>query len=241
MTESVENGVTVYRGSPVPHVYEAMIAVKRKISAIGIAKTRDAGAGGGPKYMFRGIDDVYNALCEIEAQEGLMVLPRIIAERTEYQTNSKGNLQTHVHITMELKCVSMKDGSSDLVSAIGEGIDSGDKASGKAQSNAMKQAHLQLFKIPTEGLSEDIEQTNQQVGPKVPATLENKLAVSVDWGNWEAEQHKALQACASPGELLETYSRCAAEGRGSPNGTLKRIAETKDKMKKSLQILQASP
>jgi hypothetical protein len=145
-----------------PHVYRAMIAVKKRISALGLSKSKSAPAAMGG-FAFRGIDDLYNLLCEIEAAEDLLVFPSISAERTEYQTTDKGKLQTHVHLTMQLKFVSAIDGSFETASAIGEGIDSGDKASAKAQSNAMKMAHLEVYKIPTEGL--DIEGYPEQVGP----------------------------------------------------------------------------
>jgi hypothetical protein len=218
-----------------PHVYVAMVAVKAAISKTGISKTKDGPREHG-SYKFRGIDDVYNALCEIEAQNNLMALPRIKSERVEYQTNAKGNLQTHVHLTMVVEFTSSVDGSKAYAEALGEGIDSGDKASSKAQSTAMKVAHLEAYKIPTEGLSPDIEDEATQVGP----SLENKLEASVEWGNWESSQVTALQACASRGDLLETWSRVAAEGRGSPNGTLKRLAVVKDKMKSSLDVLQGT-
>jgi len=144
------------------HVYVAMVSVKKRIAALGLSKDRSAPAVMGG-FAFRGIDDVYNLLCAIEAEESLMVLPSITSERTEYQEN-KGKLQTHVHLTMQLKFVSAIDGSSDTASAIGEGIDTGDKASAKAQSNAMKMAHLEVYKVPTEGL--DVESYAEQVGPK---------------------------------------------------------------------------
>lgn len=146
-----------------PHVYRAMIAVKKKVSALGLSKDKTAPAAMGG-YAYRGIDDIFNLLCEIEASENLLVFPSVLSERTEYQQSDKGKLQTHVHITMQLKFVSAVDGSSEVASAIGEGIDNGDKASGKAQSNAMKMAHLEVYKIPTEGL--DVEGYTEQVGPK---------------------------------------------------------------------------
>lgn len=146
-----------------PHIYRAMIAVKKRISELGLSKDRSAPAVMGG-FAFRGIDDVYNLLCGIEAEENVIVFPTVTAERTEYQTNDKGKLQTHVHLTMQLKFVSAVDGSSDVASALGESIDSGDKASGKAQSNAMKMAHLEVYKVPTEGL--DVEAYSEQVAPK---------------------------------------------------------------------------
>lgn len=144
------------------HVYRAMVAVKKRIATLGLSKDRNAPAVMGG-FAFRGIDDVYNLLCSIEADENLLVFPSVLSERTEYQDN-KGKLQTHVHLTMQLKFVSALDGSSETASALGEGIDSGDKASGKAQSNAMKMAHLEVYKVPTEGM--DVEAYDEQVGPR---------------------------------------------------------------------------
>ncbi len=216
-----------------PHVYTAMIAVKKRISALGLSKGRSAPAVMGG-FAFRGIDDLYNLVCGIEAEENLMVLPRIVSERTEYQTTDKGKLQTHVHLTMELKFVSAIDGSSDIASALGEGIDSGDKASGKAQSNAMKQAHLEVYKVPTEGEG-DVEAYAEQVGSKAERDLVPALQASVAWGDWEVRHAKALKSSTSMGELQEAWSVAYAEGdKKAPNGTMKRLVLVKDEMKSAL-------
>lgn len=213
-----------------PHIYRAMIAVKKKLSAMGLSKGRSAPkeAGG---FRFRGIDDLYNTLCGVEAEEGVLVFPRVTSERVEYQTNKHGNLQTHVHLTMELKFVSCADGSSDIASAIGEGLDTSDKASGKAQSNAMKQAHLEVYKIPTEGLSDDIESHAEQVGQN----LEKQLEASVAWGAWEAAQIKGLRAASTPGALLSVWTAVhAAVKDKAPEATVKRLTAVKDEMKAKL-------
>lgn len=182
------------------HVYKAMIAVKMRVSALGLSKGRQAPkeAGG---FRFRGIDDLYGLLCQIEAEENLIVFPTITAERTEYQQNKHGNLQTHVHLTMALKFVSAVDGSSEVASAIGEGIDTGDKASGKAQSNAMKQCHLEVYKIPTEGLSDDVEQYDERVGrpaaaPSSPSPAEEEIGKLFDAAK-TAEEVAAAEARAA--------------------------------------------
>lgn len=209
-------------------VYRAMCAVKKRLSALGLSKSRTAPAAMG-SFAFRGIDDLYNVLCGIEAEENLLVLPSVLAERTEYQTNAKGNVQTHVHVTMGFKFVSAVDGSSDTASAIGEGIDSGDKASGKAQSNAVKQAHLQIYKVPTEG--EDIEAYDERVGP----TLERQLSASIDWKAWESKQASKLRAANTMGELQETWSEVYESAKNSPNGTAGRLAVVKDECKAALR------
>jgi hypothetical protein len=220
--------------SAAPHVYKALVNVKKAVSKVGLGKGRQAPkeAGG---YAFRGIDDVYNVLCEIEAQEGVMALPSIISKQIDYQEKN-GKIQTHIHIEMLITFVSEVDGSTCFASGLGEGIDTGDKCSSKTQSSAMKQIHLEVYKIPTEGLSEDIEQTNQEIGKKVPATLEKKLEASVGWGEWEAEQAAVLRTAKTSGELLEAWSAIAPLARGAPNGTLKRLAAIKDERKNAVRI-----
>lgn len=194
--------------SDVKHVYQAMIAVKKRVSELGLAKERSAPAAAGG-FQFRGIDDLYNLLCGIEAAENLLVFPRVLTERTEYQENKSGKAQTHVHVTMEFKFVSAVDGSSDVASAIGEGIDTSDKASGKAQSNAMKQGHLQAYKIPTEG-EYDVENDDEQVGRRTSggskpssehsaaereiASLFERAQSTQDIADAEARAHKAIGA-----------------------------------------------
>jgi hypothetical protein len=57
------------------------------------------------------------------------------------------------------------DGSSIATDAVGEGMDSGDKASAKAMSIAQKYAILQTFLVPTED-AKDPEVDNHEVAPK---------------------------------------------------------------------------
>jgi hypothetical protein len=58
-----------------------------------------------------------------------------------------------------------EDGSSISTDAIGEGMESGDKASAKAMSIAQKYAILQMFLVPTEE-PKDPENDNPEVEPK---------------------------------------------------------------------------
>jgi hypothetical protein len=211
------------------HIYKAMIAVKRRMAEQGLAKSRTAPSviGG---YKFRGIDDLYAALCSVEAEENVIVFPRIKTERTEYQQGPGGKLQTHVHIAMELKFVSAVDGSSDTCECLGEGIDTGDKASGKAQSNAMKQGHLEVYKIPVEGSANDIEAYDEQVG----ASLERPLASSLAWGALEKELASTLRAARSVGELMEAWTTVYPQAKTAPNGTFSRLTKIKDERKVEL-------
>lgn len=99
-------------------------------------------------YNFRGIDDVYATMQPLLAKHGVFVVPNVIShERHEGQTKSGGTLNYSV-IHIEYKFFA-DDGSFVGASVIGEGMDSGDKASNKAMSVAQKYAFLQVFSIPT--------------------------------------------------------------------------------------------
>lgn len=147
------------------HVYQAICRVKKKLAQLG-GITKDKQAEYGDRYKFRGIDDMYNVLCEMTADEGLVMLPRVVDSNVTYQTNHKGTLQTHVHLTMEIDLVSAVDGSKAMARTIGEGIDTGDKATGKGQSYAYKMGHIMAFQIPTHGESYDNEAYDTRVAPQ---------------------------------------------------------------------------
>jgi hypothetical protein len=156
--------------NPAPHVFKAINDVKIKLATYGgIAKDRSS-PDGGIRYKFRGIDDMYNALCGMTAEAGLVMVPSVVGEpRIEFQLNKNGNTQTHVFLQLDVLYASSVDGSTTTGRYFGEAIDSSDKASNKAMSAAFKYAHLMAFQIPTEGGEDDTEAHNTQVGQRMPA------------------------------------------------------------------------
>lgn len=108
-----------------------------------IAKSKQ-GAG----YKFRGVDDVYAALQLILAKHGVFTVPEVLEERSEERlSKSGGNL---IYRILKIKYhFFADDGSFFPCVVIGEGMDSGDKASNKAMSVAHKYACIQTFLIPT--------------------------------------------------------------------------------------------
>lgn len=142
-----------------PLIYKKIALVMRDIDAISKAR-KNAQQG----YNFRGIDDVYNELHEPLARHGVFTLPEVIEERTEERTNAKGTtLIYRVLKIMFTFCA--EDGSKVCAVVIGEGMDTGDKASNKAMSVAHKYALMQVFAIPTED-EKDPEIHHHQVAPK---------------------------------------------------------------------------
>jgi hypothetical protein len=145
----------------VPHVYQAITSVIARLAKEGIGKDRKNEQQG---YKFRGIDDVYNALAPILAENQLCILPRVQSrEVVERQTRS-GSPLFYVNVSVDFHFVSAKDGSTHIVAMPGEAMDSADKATNKAMSAAYKYACLQAFCIPTEG-DNDADGTTHQVAP----------------------------------------------------------------------------
>ena len=144
---------------PEKKIYPAMVAIMSSITAL--EKSRQNQSQG---YRFRGIDDVYNMLHEIMADNGVFCLPTVVADRHEERTNQKGTCLIYRIVTMRYTFVA-SDGSSVEATAIGEGMDSGDKATNKAMSAAQKYALLQSFLIPTED-EKDSENDSPKVAPR---------------------------------------------------------------------------
>lgn len=146
----------------VPAVYSAISAVMAHVAKDGIGKDRKNTQQG---YKFRGIDDVYNTLCGVLAENKLMMLPYVQNMQREERQTKGGGVLNYTILTIDFKLVSAVDGSHDIVRMIGEAMDSADKSSNKAQSAALKYAALQVFMIPTEG-DNDADASHHEVAPK---------------------------------------------------------------------------
>lgn len=165
-----------------PKVYEAICKVASALSREGIAKT---GKNQQQNYSFRGIDQIYNALAPLLAQNRLCILPRVIERSIIERVTQKGGTLFYTVIKMEFDFVSAEDGSVHTVATIGEAMDSGDKSSNKAQSAAYKYAAMMTFCIPTEG-DNDTENQTHEVKSESPsermaraiAEFENRLNAS---------------------------------------------------------------
>lgn len=143
-------------------IHEKIIAILADADAI--AKDRKNQQQG---FNFRGIDDVYNALHPILAKHGVFSTTEVIAERTEErQTKSGGNLIYRI-LTVKFTFYAA-DGSHVESVMIGEGMDSGDKASNKAMAIAHKYALLQLLAIPTEDAKDPDAETHHVVARSTP-------------------------------------------------------------------------
>lgn len=184
------------------NVHALKCELKRHLDSIGgITKDRQGG-GGGQGYAFRGIDDLYNKMCLKAAELGLDLDPRVVGEpRIDYQTNSKGNVQTHTHIVLDIVWTSAHDMTSTTTRSIGEAIDTSDKAAGKAMSYAMKNGCFAALQIPTHGEALDVEAYDHQNGQPL------KSAPIAQQAPAAAQQQQPQQAQEPPRERKPRQTR----------------------------------
>jgi len=127
-----------------PMIYKQMAKIMAEVGHI--SKGRSNQQQG---YKFRGVDDVYQALQPIMAKHGVIALPEVLSDRSEERQSKNGGVLIYRILTIRYTFYA-EDGSSVPAVVVGEGMDSGDKASNKAMSVGDKYALLQAFKIPTE-------------------------------------------------------------------------------------------
>lgn len=129
-------------------IHKQMAGIMARIGHIG--KDKENKQQG---FRFRGIDDVYNALHGIMAEFGVFTTSEVLSlDRADRPTKS-GGIMTFVIAKIRYTFWA-EDGSSVTSEVIGEGMDSGDKASNKAMAIAHKYALLQAFMVPTEDMSD---------------------------------------------------------------------------------------
>lgn len=100
-------------------------------------------------FKFRGIDDIMNELQPVLVKHGIFVVPEVVNVIREQKQSNGGGVLLYSIVTMKYTFYAT-DGTNVSATVIGEGMDSGDKASNKAMAVAMKYALLQVFCIPTE-------------------------------------------------------------------------------------------
>lgn len=142
-----------------PHVLQAINAVMRELSRLGIAKDRKNTQ---QNYNFRGIDDVYNVLCGLLADNHLVITPKCQSHARDFITTGKGAQAVSSVVMVEYEFASVVDGSTRTVGPFpGEAMDYADKATNKAMSAAYKYMAMQEFCIPTEGDNDADAHTHQ--------------------------------------------------------------------------------
>ena len=142
-------------------IYETIPAVMAEIGAIGKDSWNKQG------FSYRGIDAVMNALNPAMTKYKMFAVPKVLDHKREERHAAKGGNLIYSIITVEYTFYA-EDGSSVSAIVIGEGMDSGDKATNKAMSAAFKYACFQTFCIPTEEMKDPDAETPPPSEPEKP-------------------------------------------------------------------------
>jgi len=144
-----------------------------------LAKTEQNAAQG---WSYRGIDGLMNQAHGIMSKAGLVVLPHVLSEPLIElgPVSKKGTQYYRSLVKMSFEFLSTQDGSSVVSGAfIGEGIDTSDKATNKAQTAAYKWCFFQTFCIPVKGGLADSEEATEIDEDEAREKTGKKLADSL--------------------------------------------------------------
>jgi hypothetical protein len=138
-------------------IQTALLSAMRAICAIGIGKTSQANMGG-TNYRFRGIDAAMNEMSPILVNAGITVTPKYselnIIERIK--GDPKDGKSTRFVTVKGSFTFAAEDGSSVTAEAYGEAMDSGDKATIKAQSVSFRTVLFQQFIVPVMAMDTEL-------------------------------------------------------------------------------------
>lgn len=140
------------------NILKSINAVQLALSKEGIGKDRKNQAQG---YNFRGIDDMYNVMSPLLAANNIVILPSYSDRQVVERETKNGTALFYTTLRGDFTFRSAEDGSEVKVTTYGEAMDSGDKATNKAMSAALKYAFMQTFTIPTEGDNDSENQTHE--------------------------------------------------------------------------------
>ncbi len=177
-------------------VLKAINAVQSDIAKIGVAKDQRNQQQG---FSFRGIDQIYNALSPLMAKHGLIVLPKVVSREVVERVSGNGRALMYVTVNVEYTLASVEGGDTVGISAYGEAMDSGDKATNKAMSAAYKYAMFQTFCIPTE--AQDADETAHEVLSVEEQRLRRHFEARGKWMN----SIKAYQDAVARGDVSTAY------------------------------------
>lgn len=187
-------------------IHAALIAAMREAAQEGVGKDKKNAQQG---FAYRSIDGTLNVMGSALSRAGVFILPEYLEHALTERTSKSGGGMLHAVVRARFAFVA-DDGSSVTAGPfIGEAMDSGDKALGKAQTYALKVALFQVFCIPVEGQDPDAN-THEVAG--FLSVLAADLKACADKAEVDAVLAKAKDAVGSlPAALKEQARKLARE------------------------------
>lgn len=218
-------------------IFELIPEAMRRVGAIGKdSMNKQQG------FKYRGIDAVYNALNPVMAELGLFIVPEILdhrREERETENNYNGQVKKSIlkYSILTIKYTMFApDGSNVSCVVVGEGMDSGDKASNKAMSIGLKYACFQLFMIPTEETAVDPDAETHVVtsGARTPAAPKQAKQENIPVNRTETPIAPPAAATVTK---VSTMPQAAAETPANP--VLDYLAKEREELRKARGISPA--
>ena len=182
--------VPVQETAPGGMIYKAIAGVMEDVGAVG-----KNGVNKQQGFKFRSIDDVMNALHPAMTKHRVFTVPEILEQTRETKTSRNGTELVFSLCKIRYTFFA-EDGSSVAAVVIGEGMDSGDKATNKAMAIAYKYACFQVFCIPTEEMVDPDSECSELEEEKKPTG-----------------QKKAAGKTAASGKKAEPASAAVVKGK----------------------------
>ena len=168
------------------NIYQKMLKITEELQTV--AKNLNVQVNQKSSYKAVGEKDILDAVKPLEAKYGVYSFPlkREVIETSVLETSSgdytRKQLFMRLEITYRFVNVDNPEENVDITS-YGDGIDTGDKAPGKAMTYGDKYALMKAYKIstgddPDQNASEDLKKvSNQQAKPKGAAATAKQVAM----------------------------------------------------------------
>lgn len=186
-------------------IHKAILSIMRDIGAIGKEGTNEQ-----QKFPYRRLEDVYNRVQPLMRKYGIYSVSEIVACERQERKTSKGNPLLYSVLTVKYTFYA-EDGSCVATEVVGEGMDSGDKASSKAMSVAHKYAICQMLAIPFD--VEDPDRYSPQLGPD-SISKDEWNAIAKQW--WD--RHKMKLDGVDRSDRMKLFEEWACKHAGRKFG-----------------------
>lgn len=208
MSEKIETGLGIY---------QKLSEVRKRLPRIAKNGVGPATQGG---YKFVSIDDILEAVVPLENEVGIVSYP--VDHHVDFHYNTaemksdgrvpRENVQAIVGFTF--RYVSVEDGSFVDVSVPGEGIDTQDKGTRKAVTQAQKIANILTYNIITGEEDPDAVDGGRVTQEARPPALRKAVSAAVkDDGVAKLKERIRVEFIEGKGVPKETVNSLVSEGK----------------------------
>jgi hypothetical protein len=231
-------------GDPAPDLVDLLNLIAEEVGAV--RKTQQ-NTSPGAGWNFRGVDQVTNAISPVMLKHGVRILPGKVLRYDHGQIEVGGNRTRMTHARVHVRyTICGPVGQRLKGEAVGEAMDSGDKATAKAMSVAWRTFLLETFMLPTDEPDPDSQSYHvSQAGDMSPQQRQAQellaeiealarraagprgpdYAVQYIAHQWAEEHHQPIEEATDVGslellrdDLLERLRRKEAEARQARAG-----------------------